>query len=152
MTPKIKIIIISVALLCSFAAGRYTVPTKTITVTKTVEVEKKTENKDSNKHYVVVKHETDKPDGTKEITTTKTETDTTQTKVTDNTNISQDQSKTVISGSQKVTLAALAGVQMPGTPNIVYGASVTKPVLGPITIGIFGLTNSTFGASVGVSF
>lgn len=34
----------------------------------------------------------------------------------------------------------------------VYGVSVSKEVLGPITIGAFGLTNGTIGLSVGVNF
>ncbi len=34
----------------------------------------------------------------------------------------------------------------------VYGLSVSKEVLGPITVGVFGFTNTTVGVSVGISF
>jgi hypothetical protein len=33
-----------------------------------------------------------------------------------------------------------------------YGVSVTKQVLGPMTVGAFGLTNGTVGVSVGINF
>lgn len=34
----------------------------------------------------------------------------------------------------------------------IYGASMTKEVLGPFTAGLFGLSNGTLGVSVGISF
>jgi hypothetical protein len=34
----------------------------------------------------------------------------------------------------------------------VYGISVQRELLGPITVGVFGLTNSTVGVSIGINF
>ena len=34
----------------------------------------------------------------------------------------------------------------------IYGLSVTREVLGPVTVGVFGFTNSTIGVSIGYNF
>lgn len=45
----------------------------------------------------------------------------------------------------------LYGYQI-GRAGPVYGGAITKDVLGPISLGVWGLTNSTYGVSLGVSF
>jgi hypothetical protein len=159
LTQKQKIIITSVALLTAFAVGRYSTPTKVKIVTQTVTVEKKVDttqtNTDSNKHLTTVKTETDLPDGTKTIVTKTELTDDTKKK-TDTKDVTSDTINTTVSkevtrGSSPVTLSLLAGAQLTGfTP--VYGGSISKEVLGPITLGAFYLSNTTAGLSVGLTF
>jgi len=146
MTVKTKLLIVGVALLAAFAAGRYTVPEKVKIVTQTVEVEKKQENSDLKEHTktTIVK----KPDGSS-VTTIETVADD-KTNETDSSTIDTQTSKEITRESQ-VTISALAGVNI-SSPAMVYGASVTKPILGPITIGLWGLSNATIGVSVGLSF
>ncbi len=149
METKTKIIIVSVSLALAFAAGRYSVPTKTVIETKVVEVEKKQENKDIDreKHKTTVTIE--RPDGSKETTVTET----VGTHINTETSIDKESassSKKTTEKAASVTVSGLAGLSDFKTP--VYGASITKPFLGPIAVGFWGLTNSTFGISLGLSF
>ncbi len=161
MSTKTKVILATIALLVSFAVGRYTVPEKIRTEKQIVEVEKKTETKESeanrNKHKETKVVEVVKPDGTKETTTTTTEDTQTDKKTnqqdnTQSTNTTTE-TKEVTFGTQKTTLAFMAGARLSldaQTP--ILGAQVYKPVLGPIGIGVWYLTNQTIGASIGLSF
>lgn len=161
MTTKTKIIIVSVSLATAFAAGRYSLPEKIRIETKTVEVEKKSDSKDTdaqkNTHKKTITKETIKPDGTKTVTTVVTDDSVASTKTIDkqvdltNKDISSVSEKS--HSSDKVTISALGGVSFnSSTPVFVYGASVSKPILGPITVGLWGLSNASFGASAGLSF
>lgn len=145
----------------AFSLGWYVTPAKTITVTKTVEVEKSTKDKDTeaerNKHKETTVTEVVKPDGTKE-TTTKTVEDTSTAKksnesYTSESSTSNSTSKEISREKASVTISALAGVKLTDlVAPPVYGVSVTKSILGPIVVGVFGLTNSTMGCSIGLSF
>jgi hypothetical protein len=99
-------------------------------VTKTVE-------KQVDRVVTVVR--TVKPDGT--VTEEKVVTD--KSKI-----VKEDQLKLNV-GRSKLSLSALAGTDLRSP---VYGAHVSKEILGPVSVGIFGLTNGTFGASIGLNF
>lgn len=134
-------IIVAVLLAAAFAGGRFLSPEKIVTKTVTVEVEKTNTKQDS----VVIK--VTKPDGTiTETTTTKTETET----------ITNTNNKTeTITQNKKSSLNvnALAGINVTNpSGGIVFGAHVSKQLLGPISIGLFGLSNGTAGVSVGLQF
>lgn len=148
MENKYKVIIALTLILTSFAFGRYSAP-ETI---KTVEIEKKTEDKtkDIDKHKDTVIVEVINPDGTK-TTTTKTVEDT-NTKVTDKKTSETSKTEEETKSSSKTTLAALSGVQLQGTPEVVYGASVHRPIFGPIGIQVFGLSSKTFGIGLSLTF
>ena len=152
MSTKQMLIIGAVALLTAFAVGRWSAPEKV--KIQTVEVEKKTEDKKVNidDHKVTTIVETDKPDGTKTKTTVITDNKDTKVvdKKTDDT--TKTTTKEIDKSSSNVTISALAAINItsPGLP--IYGASVTKPILGPITVGIFGFQNGMAGASVGLTF
>lgn len=164
MTTRNKIIIIVIALLTSFAVGRYTVPTKVKIETKVVEVERKTDvknttvKKDRKKKIIIL--ETKKPDGESTKTTTITDdtasSNQTAAKQTEDSSKQSDTSKEVTHASDKVTVSALAGYNLFGNNNAIqpfnYGLSVTKPVLGPITFGLFGFQSGLVGASLGLTF
>jgi len=146
METRVKVIIITVSLATAFAVGRYTVPTKTVVQTKIVEVEKK----DTKTHDNIVVTETDKPDGTKVIVTkTVDDTDTTT-----NLNVSDITTKTVEKTTGRMNLSILGGAPLTfsGPTSLVYGAHVSKDIIGPVSIGVWYLSSSTGGLSVGLTF
>lgn len=126
MRKRHLVVIALVSLSAAFAFGRYSSPVKikTITVVKRV------------KNQVV--HETIKPDGTVEKTIT------TQVNTDKNTD-----SQTTKGGAPQINVYGLVGVQ---ALKPVAGAHVSAEVLGPISIGVFGLTNGSVGGSVGLRF
>jgi hypothetical protein len=152
MTTKQIVIIALIALVGAFAVGRYSAPEKV--VTKTVEVEKKTEDKqvDSQDNKVTTITETDKPDGTKVKTTVIADKKDVQVDDKKTDDITKTETKEIDRGSSKVTISLLAGenVTSPGIPT--YGLSITKPILGPLTVGVFGFQNGLIGASIGLTF
>lgn len=159
MATKYKVMIVLAYTLVAVAVGRYTVPEKVKIETKIVEVEKKTdkdvENKTDKKHKQTIIVKNVKPDGASTTTTTITYDDNKESKkndtVTDNKSVTTDTSKEVVRGDSKVTISALAGASIStGLP--AYGLSVTKPILGPLTVGLWGLNNGTCGGSVGITF
>lgn len=151
METKYKVGIVVVVLLTTFAAGRYSVPEKVKIETKIVEVEKKVVEDKKATHKTTKIITIQKPDGTKETDETDVEDTKTDDKTHDDTKTDSDVVKEVIKGSDKVTISALLGVDLRlGTP--IYGGAITKPILGPITLGIFGLSNASIGGSVGLTF
>lgn len=161
MQTRNKVILIAIALTTSYAVGRFSAPEKIKIETKIVTVEKKvtdtdtTVDKDRHKKVVVV--EETKPDGSKTKTTTITDDTTTKsdkkTKETDAVVKKEDQVKEITRPSSKVTISAMGGVNLSlaGNP-LVYGASVSKTILGPISLGAFYLTPGITGLSVGLTF
>ncbi len=157
MRLRYKIIIIGGALLTSFAFGRYSAPVKIKTETKEVdtkhEVEDKTANQDKHKETVIT--ETVKPDGTKEKVTktvedTHKQTDSTDTTQTDS---SKTETKEVTKEGRRVIVSVLGGVSTRALPiRPVFGAHAQATIIGPITAGVFGLTDGTAGVSLGLMF
>lgn len=145
MDLKYKAIIAGVLLVVAFAFGRYSAPTKTITETKIV--------KEVVKEEVVhtVTRVVERPDGTKETDTT-TDSDTNT-----HTDITRERVKEIFAASRDLNVSVLIG----GQPHmfkgisigpIVYGASVTRTIIGPVTVGFFGMSDFTVGASLGLNF
>lgn len=162
LTRNYKILIVTITIVTAFAAGRYSTTSKVIIETKTVEVEKKTDDKTiadtKKKTKKYVRQVVTKPDGTKTDTTTITDNDTDDKKTTDvlvdNTQKTDNTYKETVKGDQKVTVSALIGIDL-HTGKPLYGASVYKPILGPIGAGAWGTTdgvNGSVGGSVGLSF
>lgn len=159
MQNRIKAVIAVVYTAAAVATGAYLVPQKVKIETKIVEVEKKSQNKEAEKkkttHKKIVTEETTKPDGTKIVTTTTTDDTSSDVKIKDketseNSKDNSSNKETTQVGS-KVTISALAGLNF-GSFLPVYGASVTKPVFGPLTLGFWGLSNTTGGISLGLQF
>jgi hypothetical protein len=142
METRTKIIIASLALLTVFAIGRFSSPTKIKTEVKTVEIEKV---------VTIVKHETititEKPDGAKEtVIVTDTNTDSkSNSKATDTT-------KEVTGSKSTLNISILAGVKFPiDQTSVVYGASITKQIIGPFTATAWGLSNLSGGIGIGLN-
>lgn len=162
MTNKQKIIGAVCVLALTFAMGRYSVPTSVKEETKTAETDKKSENKntdtDKDEHTKTIIVESVKPDGTKEKTTTITDDKVQDTKVSDITVAdaikTNDQVKEVTRGNSRLTISALAGAKVSFSDPIVpaYGAMISKDLIGPINVGVFGFSNGFGGVSLGLTF
>lgn len=156
-----KYISIGLALAFSFALGRYMTPEKIKTEEKIVYVEKKdTETQkeiDKKKHRVITKTETLLPDGTKTTTTTTDEKSDTNktvwTKELVEKTLTEEREKLVEMGRNRVTISVISGYQFSdlSKPGVI-GGHITKPILGPIAIGVWGLSNSMGGVSLGLQF
>jgi hypothetical protein len=150
MNSRTKYIIAGVSVVLAFAGGRFLAPEKVKIETKIVEVEKKTKVKDKKKDTTIV--EITRPDGTKEKKTVITED--TKTKTDQETKTDTSKSVERIGQSGKTHISLLAGGTFSSglTAPVVFGGHITHSVFGPITIGVFGLSNGTFGGSAGVQF
>ena len=120
-------------------------------VKTSVKIEKIDTNKHVNKHKTTVIEV--KPDGTKKTTIiqdTKIDID----KKVDINAISKLVNVEQTTSSPKANVSLLVGTNTLKTDflssQIIYGVSVNKEILGPVTIGAWGLTNKTFGVSVGI--
>lgn len=144
MTSKTKIILASVSLLTAFAFGRWSAPEYVKTDKET------TENSDTTKKKKKTTTEKENPDGSKEKTVTEEEETSKSKSKTD------AESEEVRAGSSKVTISVLAGTSVFDDSsigsNIRYGVSISRPILGPITVGAFYLTPGIVGASIGLTF
>lgn len=152
MTTKQILIVCALALVTAFAVGRWSAPEKV--KIQTVTVEKKTEDKQVaiDDHKLTTITETDKPDGTKVKTTVIS--DNKDTKVDDKKtdDLSQTTTKETEKSSSKVTISLLGAVDLSDPTSPTYGLSITRPILGPITLGIFGLQDKVVGMSIGLTF
>lgn len=76
------------------------------------------------------------------------------------TTITTDETKNINTASSVVTpvkknynISALAGMNFEAAiPRQVYGISISKEIIGPMTLGIYALTNRTIGVSIGIDF
>lgn len=136
MQTSYKAIIIAVALGLSFAGGRYSV-NKNIDKSQTEETDK---NKHKETEIITVKQ----PDGSVKIIK----------HIVEDSNSSTTKTKKYEEKVIKKTLniSALVSNNIHEPLNPIYGISVSKEFIGPVTIGAFGLTNGTVGLSIGVNF
>lgn len=132
----IKALALSLALTAAFAAGRYSVPKD---VSKS-----QTEETDSNKHKETEVITVKQPDGSVKIIKRIVEDSSSST-----TKSKQSEVKNI---KKSLNISALVSNNIREPLNPIYGVSVTKEVLGPLTLGAFGLTNGTIGLSLGVNF
>jgi cytoskeletal protein RodZ len=146
MTIKTKIIASLVVVLVAFASGRYSVSNPTVKTHETTQTDSETKI-DKNTHKVTTITE-DKTG--KKVTTITEDTDTKADKTKDSVK-TIDQTVTP-QKTGTVNISALAGFGLDSGIQPVYGLSVSKELIGPITVGAFGLTNRTLGISVGLNF
>lgn len=148
MKLRYKILIIVVMVALAYTSGRYLTPTKVQTVTKIQTVVKTITKHDVHTKTITVV--TQKPDGTKIIQTTTSQDDDTTTGTA--TSVKNDSSKLVENDGKDLTnISAMAGVDF-RTKNLIYGAQVSKQLLGPVSMGLWGMTDGVVGVSVGISF
>ncbi len=93
-------------------------------------------------NIVSVTHTVKEPNGAVDTTIT----------TTDHTSQIDTKTNTVVQAAPKWNVSGLVANDFRSVLKPVYGASVSKEVLGPITIGLWGLSSATVGVSVGVNF
>jgi hypothetical protein len=131
-----KYIIATVLIIIAFAAGRKSIKPeiKTVTVTQTI----------VQKHKNIETVTTKQPDGTVKII---------KREVIDSTNSILKSQETVVKNANKTfNISALVSNNIHEPLKPIYGISINKETLGPVTIGAFGLTNGTVGLSLGINF
>lgn len=156
MNIKTKIIV-GVVYTAVVASGAYFLaPQKIKTVEKEVkvEVDKKDQKKDSKKHFDTTTTVNKRPDGSSTTVIHKIVDTGTTSEIKDVTAKSDsiEKSKEITKSSGTTSVSVLTGVDVTKPGGIVYGASLNRSILGPITIGIWGLSNGICGGSVGLSF
>jgi hypothetical protein len=122
------------AITAKFVSGREVVKTETIDHVVTQD------------HIVTVVKEVDRPDGTKEITTTKDD-----NSVKKDTSISQSEDKKAVVQPNWMVSGGV-GLNFDGTMDRVYQLNVQRRILGPVFVGAYGTTKSEVGLSIGFEF
>lgn len=144
-----KLLLAAGVLIAGYLLGRYSAPEKVKIEEKIVEVIKEVKVEDKKKDIKIV--EIVKPDGTKETTTEIKE----REKVVTNKDTVKEEEvyKEIIQSSRRVNFGLLFGVPVQqGIEYMSYGLYANVSIVGPFSLGIWGLSNSTIGASVGLSF
>jgi hypothetical protein len=136
--------IVGMLILCgTFYAGRKSIQFNT---SDKVETTKTTGVQTDHTETTIVKVKDSKGNETE---TTKIISDT-KSKTKENTTVAET-TKTVAPSKSKVNVSALVGYDT-AKRDYLYGISVTKEVMGPITVGAFGLNNGVVGVSLGYNF
>ncbi len=132
-----------IALVIAFAVGRYTVHKDAVETT--TESKQKEVDKNHTVTTIVIKKQ---PDGTTETTQVIDST----TKNTVNTLVNTSAREEVARQNPVINISLLAGFDYSQPLKPLYGISASKEILGPMTVGVFGLTNHVVGLSIGVNF
>ena len=142
MTLSLKqfFIIGAVLIVVFFGFGRYSNRQPALVQTKTEIDVKKKEDQVVDKRTTIVKE----PSG-KQTTVIVEKTHTVEIQV------SKKESQKTIKAAAQVQAAILLGVDIK-TGVRTYGAAISKQFIGPVTLGVFGLTNKTVGVSIGMTF
>lgn len=147
MSLKNELIINTVFVIAAFACGRYSVPKQPKVEQRVIQLTDETEHVNKDVHSVkVVKRATD---GSTTVTVT--------TDVVDHDTVTRDQqlnAQTIVTPpkTSKLNVSALVSTDFTRGLAPAYGVSVSKEVLGPVTIGAFGFTSGVFGLSIGLDF
>lgn len=125
-----------------YGTGRYLQPAKIQIkkeeVIKEVEVIKK--------DIRIVEREITRPDGTKEKERI------TEDKSQESTKKEKDTKESTLIANKKPDWRVNGLAALNNDRNVVYGLQVERRILGPISVGAFGLTDTTVGLSVGLEF
>jgi len=152
LTTKTKAIIGTVTVATSFAAGRYSVDVAPVVHTAiSKEIEKHIQT-DTQTHAVTKIVEVKKPDGTDTKTTVITQEKNVEQAKTTQAQTKIDQTVTPPKKTNLNVSALIAADLSNFGKGPAYGVSVTKQVLGPVSVGAFALTNSVVGVSIGLEF
>lgn len=149
MTNKTIAILAAISLASAFVLGRYSVNQPQVKLTTDVS-ESIIKDIDKDKHKATITVVEREPSGKTKTTTTVTEDTTTNQHI--DTNIQAHQTEVITPQSKNLfNVSALVGADIRQF-SAIYGISATKQVLGSLTVGVFGLSNGTLGASIGVNF
>lgn len=151
MNLKTKVGIGVGVVVAAFAAGRYTAPAPEVKIVDQIKVnDTEVKNTKIKEHKVTVIEQT--PTGAVTSTTTQD----TDTEIVDNKQSTATESIAQVSKPSppsSVNVAALVGYNFRSptlTPPL--GVSVSKRVIGPVTLGVFGYDTGLIGISIGLDF
>lgn len=150
MTINYKYVAAGIAILGAFASGRFSVKTVTTQVaqTQTVDQNVKQDKKIDDNKTITTNTTTVKPDGTKSTTTTViTDNKKTDTATNSNTqSVTDTKTSTTTSGSNSggsdLIVAGAIGIDFKNPGNYLYGFDISNKLIGPVRIGIIGLSGS----------
>ncbi len=162
-------VIMGALLLIAFAVGRWSAPesVKTVKEIATVDTKQKEETKnvstDSQRDKTVERITTEvvRPDGTRETTTRVIEASTTTRKRDSSTDSREESSSTrvqkeseeTVARRSKLSIAVLLGSKIEFPPTtLIGGGHIQTNLIGPITVGLWGLSSPAGGFSVGLMF
>jgi len=150
LSQKTQLIVLGVSCLICFACGRFLAGKAEVKTEQQI-TENKTVDQDKDTHTHTVTVTTKAKDGTTQITQTQ-DSDTIDIK--DITSKVQEDTKTdtIPPKTNLTNVSALVGNNFSNVFAPVYGVSITHQVLGPISIGAYGLNNGIVGVSIGVNF
>lgn len=151
MTLKAQLIIYIVSVAGAFAAGRSLFPVAKTTDSKSSLTEQKDMTTTKDTKEVVTTTETSKPNGEKVVTVVDNIDTHEKTGSADSIKSAQD-NKVVESKKSTIHLQLLGGADMTSNFKLVYGGMVSKQFIGPVTLGVFGLSDGTLGLSIGLEF
>lgn len=149
MSLKNELILGVIGALLMFALGRYSVSSPTIKTTENQTIASNTD-KDKNTHKQTTTTVVEEPNGEKKTVITTNEDTISTTHKTGDVSTHLEQTITPPK-TNTLNVSALAATSFSEFKPL-YGVSVTKQVIGPITAGAFGLNNGTVGVSLGLSF
>jgi len=140
MSAKAKALIVALVFAIGLGVGRYSNDRPASETRKVVSDVQKEQDKVTEKKTTIVKEPTGKT-----VTTIVEETHTVAKQET------KTKSQDTIKASPQLQVSVLAGIDLKtGLPT--YGVAASKQFIGPITLGVFGLTNRTVGVSIGMTF
>ncbi len=149
MNMKYKILLCVGLLLLAFASGRYSVnpPDATTKIDQKIDTQVQ-DDKDTKTHTVTVIVK--EPTGETKTTTT-TDTSVIDKEVERQVSDTQIQQEIKSVTKRTINVSVLGGFDK-RTNLPTYGAAISREILGPITIGVWGLNNGSFGANIGLDF
>lgn len=138
-----------IILIIGVGIGHYSRPDKVTETSKSVTTDDKTivTKEDDKKKTVIV----EKPDGT--TVTIITDDDKKSTDVKDDKTTDIEKTKETINNSNSFNISLLAGehdITNPLQPSI-YGVSLNRRFVGPVTVGLWALSDKSAGFSIGLS-
>lgn len=142
MPNKYQFLVLSVLCVAAFAIGRFSASTQKSVVSQENTEKQQVKDVETQRTTVTVKS----PNGEVKTTTTVNTVDKTKT------NVETTKSAEVQISSSKFLVSAMAGYNFKSPDLPLYGVSISRKFLGPVTTGIWGLNNGTIGLSVGVEF
>lgn len=151
LSTRTKYGIAVLTVIVAFAAGRYSVNQPKVKTSVTTN-QQETAVEDKNTHTKTTITEVKQPSGVDTVTTVIDQVQ--NDAVESHDSINQHTEQTVTPPKKNTLNISLLGANdfKQGSLAPTYGLSVTKEVLGPITVGAFGLMNGTVGISVGLDF
>ena len=150
MTLLNKILLSLLALVVAFGFGRYSVNPPAVTTKKTDQTEIKVDT--HKEEHVVTRTVTTKAPNGEARTETITESTTVTDKDKDTVHSRTDSTVSTPQVRKTLNISALVALDPNNYYHHTYGASVTKEVAGPITVGVWALHTGIFGVSLGMNF